>query len=152
MSIISHVKITSNFIAKNHHVRSDNFTSYCMSICLLFKFNMVPILVLSFQFLQNCQEFCLYQCHFKLIINVIKCCIFTPFFPIKYKFMGPYTIQPVSIAFHENWPIFFSYKCFPISSVTPQRLFLNEFNLTWYYIFVIRSLINCSALESIIRW
>ena len=40
----------------------------------------------------------------------------------------------------------------PFSSVTPQHLRLNSFNLTWSSVFVIRSLINCCVSETPNGW
>ena len=114
LNITFHVNIKSKCIAKRHRVRSGTFSSYFTAICLWFKFNAIPIVVLTFRLLQHRHDFCLDQIIFNWIIHVIKCSVFTPVSPIKTKFLGPYNIQPVSMPFQKTLPVSFSYFCFPV--------------------------------------
>ena len=114
ISIASHVKISSKLVTKKNHVRSVKFTGYFTSKCFWYKFNLVPILLLIFQFLQHRHEFYLDQHLFNLIIYVKKWSIFTPVSPINSKFLGAYLVQPVPIPFHKTLPISFSYRSFSI--------------------------------------
>ena len=114
ISIASHVKISSNFFTKKHHVRSWKSTSYLIPKFLWLKFNSAPILVLQLWFLKHCHHFFLDQRFFNWIIHVNKFSIFISVSPIKSKFIGFYVIQHVPILFYKNLPIHFVYSSFPI--------------------------------------
>ena len=129
-SITSHVNISSNLFSKKHHVRLGTFTSYFTAICLWFKFNTVPILVLPFQFLQHCHECFLDKLHFNWIIHVINSAYLHQLVLSSPNcwYLMRFNLWPLCFIKPDQYP--FHIVSFLFSSVTPQYLCLNEFNLT----------------------